>query len=625
MSSRSHASKNAPWAAAVAALGVVMGDIGTSPLYAFRECFYGPHSIPISPDHILGVLSLIFWSLVCVVTIKYVMFVMRADNRGEGGTLALAFLVCPGNERLRRPILFALGLIGCAFLYGEGAITPAISVLGALEGLKIATPIFEPYILPLASAIIVALFAVQKYGTARIGAMFGPIMIVWFATLGILGISGIISNPSILWAMNPYYAVKFIAEDWNTTFLVLGSVFLCVTGGEALYADLGHFGRSPIRRAWLFMALPGLALNYFGQGALLLTDPSAASNPFYLLGPSWSLYPLIILATIVAAIASQAVITAVFSLSRQAIQSGFLPRMNIIHTSAHEIGQIYLPTVNWALMIGTLAITLSFKSSSALTAAYGVGLSTTMVITTIFMFVVARKLWKWSLANALALTAFFAIFDFTFFAANIIKIDDGGWFPLVIAGGVFTIMTTWRTGRELLADHLRKNYRPLTQFVQFIKGQKIQRVPGTAIFMVADRDATPPALLHNLKHNKILHERVIVLTVLTKEVPYVSVEDRITVTEHEEGFVRVLACYGFMQLPDVKTILRRCSDMGIDVKMEDVTFFLGLETLIPTHHPGMALWRERLFVLMSRNAHRATAFFRIPPDRVIEVGMQLEI
>ncbi len=625
MASRSHAPKNAPWAAAIAALGVVMGDIGTSPLYAFRECFYGPHSIPISPDHILGVLSLIFWILIIVISLKYVAFVLRADNRGEGGILALAFLVVPGNERLRKPILFSLGLFGAAFLYGDGVITPAITVLGALEGLKIATPIFDPFILPIAASIIVALFAVQKQGTARIGRLFGPIMIVWFLVLAILGVLGILKNPAALAAISPHYAIKFMFEDVGMTFTILGTVFLVVTGGEALYADLGHFGQKPIRLAWWTIALPGLALNYFGQGALLLSDPSKAENPFFNLAPEWSLFPLVGLSTVVAAVASQAIITGVFSLTRQAIQSGFLPRMNIVHTSAHQVGQIYLPTINWALMVATLWVVVSFKTSSNLAGAYGVAVATTMVITTIYLGYAARRLWKWSVGASLTLAMGFLIFDIAFFAANIVKIDDGGWFPLLIAAMIFTIMTTWRTGREILADHLRKNYRPLTQFVQFLKSQKIPRVPGTAIFMVADREATPPALLHNLKHNKILHERVIVLTVLTREVPYVSVEDRITVTEHDEGFVRVLACYGFMQLPDVKTILRRCNDMGISCRMDEVTFFLGLETLIPTNHPGMALWRERLFVLMSRNAHRATAFFQIPPDRVIEVGMQLEI
>lgn len=625
MPSRSHASKNAPWAAAIAALGVVMGDIGTSPLYAFRECFYGPHSIPISPEHILGVLSLIFWILIIVISLKYVAFVLRADNRGEGGILALAFLVVPGNERLRKPLLFALGLFGAAFLYGDGVITPAITVLGALEGLKIATSVFDPYILPIAASIIVALFAVQKQGTKKIGTLFGPIMIIWFVVIAVLGVAGIAKNPAALAALSPHYALQFLFEDFGMTFTILGTVFLVVTGGEALYADLGHFGQKPIRLAWWTVALPALALNYFGQGALLLSDPSKAENPFFNLAPEWSLFPLVALSTVVAAVASQAIISGVFSLTRQAIQSGFLPRMNIIHTSAHEIGQIYLPSVNWALMVATLWVVMIFRTSSNLAGAYGVAVATTMVITTVYLGFAARKLWKWSAAAAIILSASFLIFDIAFFAANSVKIDDGGWFPLLIAAMIFTIMTTWRTGRELLADHLRKNYRPLSQFVQFIKAQKIQRVQGTAIFMVADRDATPPALLHNLKHNKILHERVVVLTVLTKEVPYVSVEDRITVTEYDEGFVRVLACYGFMQLPDVKTILRRCSDMGISCKMEDVTFFLGLETLIATHHPGMALWRERLFILMSRNAHRATAFFKIPPDRVIEVGMQLEI
>lgn len=617
--------KGPMWAIALAALGVVYGDIGTSPLYALRECFYGPHGIPVNETSVLGVLSLLFWVLIIVISIKYMVFVLSADNRGEGGILALTALVVPPGARARSFFLLGIGIFGAALLYGDGVITPAISVLSAVEGLNLATPLFEPYVIPITVGILCGLFGLQRHGTGRIGAIFGPIILLWFLTLAALGIHGIVKNPYVLYALNPLYAWDFFLHHKIQGYFVLGSLFLVVTGGEALYADMGHFGKLPIRWAWFTVVLPGLILNYFGQGALLLTSPEAAENPFYRLAPSWALYPLVILATAATVIASQALISGVFSLTRQAIQLNLCPRLQIIHTSSREIGQIYLPAMNWALLIGCIWLVLSFKTSSNLAAAYGISVSLTMVITTVLMFFVTKNLWKWNVLFAIAVGIFFLVIDFAFFSANIVKIEQGGYVPLVIGGGIYTLMTTWRKGRMILADRLRNSIIHLQDFLKQIHSSNLAKVPGTAIFMVGDPATTPPAMVHNVKHNKVLHDFVIILTVLTREIPTVPRSERMKVEKIEEHIYRAVASYGFMDSPDVMELVERLHEMGLKAKNEDLTFFLGRETLIATENPGMAIWREHLFSFMSRNAQRATAFFNIPADQVIEVGMQVEL
>lgn len=617
--------KGGLWTLALAALGVVYGDIGTSPLYALRECFHGPHGIAVNETSVLGILSLVVWALIAIISVKYMIFVLRADNRGEGGILALTALACP--QRVAKPSVFLLGLgiFGAALLYGDGVLTPAISVLSAIEGLKLATPLFEPYLIPITVAILCGLFALQSHGTARIGAVFGPIMLLWFLTLAVLGVSGIMENPWVLKALNPFYGLDFFFHHKIEAFYAMGSLFLVVTGGEALYADMGHFGKKPIRRAWFAVALPGLTINYFGQGAILLKNPELSANPFYFLAPSWALIPLVILATMATVIASQALISGVYSLTRQAIQLGLCPRLQIIHTSSREIGQIYLPQVNWALLIGTLWLVISFKSSSNLAAAYGISVSMTMVITTILMYVVMRKLWNWSIALALGVTLFFIIIDLTFLSANIIKIEQGGYVPLVIGGVMYTFMATWRKGRQILADRLRASVIPLKQFIGQIREANLAHVPGCAIFMVGDSETTPPAMVHNIKHNKVLHEKVIILTILTKDIPTVRSQDRLLLEQVDDGIFRAVARYGFMDSPDVMEIIETLRVRGVAIDIDQATFFLGRETLIASDHPGMALWREHLFAFMSRNAQRATAFFNIPVNQVIEVGIQVAL
>ncbi len=621
---RSHG-KGPLWAVALSALGVVYGDIGTSPIYALRECFFGSHAIEMTPDTVLGILSLVTWSLIIVISIKYMAFVLRADNRGEGGILALTALAIPSRMRDQRPILMGIGLFGAALLYGDGVITPAISVLSAVEGLKLATPLFEPYVIPITCLILVALFTFQKSGTARVGSIFGPIILLYFLMLGVLGIRGISDNLSVLGALNPTYGLGFLLTHGWHGFLILGAVFLAVTGGEALYADMGHFGKKPIRLAWFTVVLPGLLLNYYGQGALLLKDPTAAENPFYLLAPTWSLYPVVIITTLATVVASQALISGVFSLTRQAIQLGFCPRMQIVHTSSHEIGQIYLPHMNWGLLIATIWLVLTFRSSSALAAAYGISVSLTMVITTILLYVVVRKSFGWSQWLALPVVGFFLIVDFAFLAANAVKIEQGGWFPLMLGLTIFTLLATWRRGRQILAERLRSASMNLQDYFAQIKKENLVRVAGTAVFMVGDPETTPPALVHNVKHNRVLHEKVIILTVLTKEIPHVPRKDRVFVEKVGDEIYRVIAHYGFMDSPNVRELVERCRAAGLDLILPDMTFFLGRETLIASANPGMAIWREHLFAFMSRNAQRATAFFQIPADQVIEVGMQVEL
>ncbi|HEY0513721.1 MAG TPA: potassium transporter Kup [Thermoanaerobaculia bacterium] len=614
------------------ALGVVYGDIGTSPLYSLRECFHGEHGILPSHANVLGVLSLVFWVLIVTISIKYLVFVMRADNRGEGGILALMALI---PQKLRRAgpgghwVLVALGIFGASLLYGDGMITPAISVLSAVEGLQVATPFFNPYIIPITLGILLLLFLIQRRGTAGIGKLFGPVMILWFLVLAVLGVLWVIRVPSVLAAVNPWHAVRFFLENRGHGFLVLGSVFLVVTGGEALYADMGHFGRRPIRLAWFILVLPSLLLNYFGQGALLVTHPDAAANPFFelsgRLAPAWTLYPMVILSTVATIIASQAVISGAFSLTRQAVQLGYAPRIEIIHTSGREIGQIYIPSVNWTLMLATFGLVIGFRRSTHLAAAYGVAVTATMVITTILAYVVARQVWNWKFALVAPVAAFFLLVDVSFFGANIIKVEDGGWFPLLVGIGVYTLMCTWKKGRQILADRLQADCLPLQQFVESIQPDKPVRVPGTAVFLARDPQGTPPSLLHNLKHNKVLHSRVLFLTMVNDEVPTVPPEERLEIQDLGKEFYRVIARYGFIQNPSVPDVLQRLREKGFHLDMMSTTFFLSRETLIPSRKPGMAIWREKLFAVMVRNAQRPTDFFRIPVNRVVELGMQVRL
>ena len=611
----------------LAALGIVYGDIGTSPLYALRECFHGPHAIAPLPANILGVLSLIFWSLVIVISIKYLVFVLRADNHGEGGILALTALATPikPSGRSEHTFLIMLGIFGAALLYGDGIITPAISVLSAMEGITVATPFLSHFVVPLTIVIIVALFLFQSHGTAKVGKIFGPVMLVWFSALAILGIAQIARHPSVLVAVNPFHAADFFIRNGWHGFLILGAVFLVVTGGEALYADMGHFGTRPIRLVWFGVVLPALLLNYFGQGALLLEDSEAAHNPFYRLAPAWALYPMIVLATSAAVIASQAVISGAFSLTMQAVQLGFSPRLKINHTSTREYGQIYIPAVNWALMIGCIAIVLGFRTSSNLAAAYGVAVTSTMVITTVLFYVVARRVWGWGVFVTGLLALFFLIIDIAFFGANVIKVADGGWFPLLLAWIVFTVLTTWKTGRRILNERIQSESRRLEEFLEEVEKHPPRRVPGTAIFMNGNASRTPPALLHNLEHNKVLHKRVLFLTVKTKLLPFVPPEERVETESLGNGFYRLKVYYGFMEDPDIPKVLKHIHTPGLSYDRADTTYFLGRETIIPAKHPGMAVWREKLFSVIAHNATSATAYFCLPPDRVVEMGEQIEI
>jgi KUP system potassium uptake protein len=613
---------------ALGALGVVYGDIGTSPLYALREAFHGPHAIGVSPVNVLGVLSLIFWSLILIVSVKYLVFVMRADNKGEGGILALMAMVQrgPPSRGLKpRHAVIVIGIFGAALMYGDSVITPAISVLSAVEGLGVAAPALQGWVIPAAIVILGFLFWIQSRGTAQVGAMFGPVMVLWFVTLAVLGIAGIAMRPGVLAAVSPHYAARFFLADGRAGFMVLGAVFLVVTGGEALYADMGHFGVRPIRIVWFALVLPSLLLNYFGQGALLLHDASAAVSPFYRLAPSWGLYPLILLATAAAIIASQAVISGAFSLTRQALQLGYWPRMQIEHTSSRERGQIYVGAVNIALMIVTVLLVLGFGSSSRLAGAYGVAVSGEMVLTTLLLYLLMREAWAWSLPRALAICGLFLVIDLVFFAANALKIPHGGWVPLAIAAGVYVLMTTWKRGRQILSKRMMEKTVPLKLLLADLAAEPPIRVPGTAVFMYGSSDGTPPALVHNLAHNKVLHEKVVFLTVITEDVPHVPPAQRVTVKRIGKGFHSVVARYGFMEDPDIQEIVVGCKVQQLDIPIEGTTFFLGRETVIASERPGMVQWRERLFSFMTRNALRATAFFKIPPNQVFEVGSQVEL
>jgi KUP system potassium uptake protein len=608
---------------ALGALGVVYGDIGTSPLYAMRECFNKEHGIAPTTANVMGVLSLIFWALTLIVSLKYVAYVLRADNKGEGGILALMALAS-GPLRGKRiyPVLIALGVFGAALLYGDGVITPAISVLSAVEGLEIATPRLQGVVIPITILILIGLFAMQRRGTAGLGAIFGPITMLWFLSLFGFGVYRTIQHPSVMASVNPVYAARFLIDNGSIGLLVLGSVVLVVTGGEALYADLGHFGRKPIRLAWYGVVMPALLMNYFGQGALLIVEPAAVESPFFRMVPSFALYPMVALSTAATVIASQALISGVYSLTSQGTMLGLLPRVSIKHTSAHERGQIYVPFVNWTLMLATIGLVVGFESSSNLAAAYGIAVTLTMVITTILAYFLVRHVWGWSVPKALAISLLFLTPELVFMGANAIKIEHGGWFPLVVGMAIFVMMLSWKRGREILAARFREQLLPLEDFFDLMRVDIPARVPGTAVFMTSTRDGTPPAMLHNFVHNRVVHQHIVLLTVVTSDSARVAESDRFQLEEMPHGFVRVIGRYGFMEQPDAPQLLQQAGVIG---SVEHVTFFLGRENLIATQHPGMAKWRVGLFAFLTRNAQPATKFFNIPPDRVMEIGAQIEL
>ena len=611
---------------ALGAVGVVFGDIGTSPLYAFRETFAGHHPLTLDPTHIMGVVSLMFWSMMIVVTLKYVTVIMRADNKGEGGSLALLALVS-GQTKTRRwsTGIVLLGVFATALFYGDSMITPAMSVLSAVEGLGVAAPSLAGLVLPIAVVILIGLFAIQSSGTAKVGLFFGPIMLLYFGVISVLGILSIVQTPGILWAFSPHYAVQFFLLDPVRAFLALGSVVLAVTGAEALYADMGHFGRNPIRVSWLFFVLPALMMNYMGQGALLFRDGTTAlESPFYLLAPEALQFPLVLLATAAAVIASQAVISGAFSITQQAIQLGFIPRLRIEHTSAATAGQIYIPIINYMLMVMVLLLVLFFRSSSNLSSAYGIAVTGAMTIDTCLLAVVLFRLWHWPKPAAVALLAVFFLVDGAYLAANLTKIPAGGWVPLLIGFLIFTLLTTWSKGRKLMIDRLRESAMPLSIFIQSA-ATSATRVPGTAVFMTSSPEGVPHALLHNLKHNKVLHERVILLTVKIADVPYMPELERLRLQTLEAGFFRLIVTYGFMEEADVPAALARVNSCGAEFRMMDTSFFLARQTLLPSEKPGMMLWREKLFAWMLRNAESAMEFFRLPTNRVVELGSQVEI
>lgn len=637
---------------ALAALGVVYGDIGTSPLYAIKECFHGLHALPVTPTNILGVLSLVFWALTVVVTIKYVLFIMRADNDGEGGIFALLALLrdgarenaarqaagsddttpggatkpapAPAISRFRR-ILPVVGIFGAALLYGDGVITPAISVLSAVEGLEVATEAAAPFVLPITIGVLVGLFMAQRHGTERIGKVFGPVMVVWFAAIATLGIMAALRNPQVFAAISPTYAMRFFMENHLHGMVVLGSVVLCITGGEALYADMGHFGARPIRLSWMAVVFPALMCNYLGQGAMLLADPELAFNPFYALVPRPLLYPMVALSTVATVIASQAMISGVYSLTQQGIQLGFVPRMRIIHTSEETRGQIYLPTVNWMLMIACVGLVLAFQESSRLAGAYGIAVTATMGMTSLLYYAVARQRWNWRAWQALPLVALFLVFDGAFLSANLLKIMDGGWFTLLLALGVMTLMLTWRDGRAALSARFAASSVPFGTFLDGVRRTKPLRVPGTAVFMSVNPTGTPLPLLHHYKHNHTLHQTVVLLTIVAEPFPFVPRPDRLVVHKLGEGFHRMVARYGFMQTPSVPELVQLAAARGLPMRMETTTFFVGRETLLTSGTTNIAGWRKALFAFMSRNAWNATTFFGIPPGRVIEIGAQVEL
>lgn len=611
----------------VGAIGVVYGDIGTSPLYTLRQCFAGEHPLALTTANVLGILSIIFWALMIIVTAKYVTLIMRADNRGEGGILALTALVSRGTEHQarRRWWLVGFGIFGAAMFYGDGMITPAISVLGAVEGLEIIAPALHLVVVPITVVIVLVLFAIQKRGTASVGRMFGPVMCLWFVVLAVLGLRQIWSAPGVLGAINPVHAVAFVADNPMTAFLALGAVVLAVTGTEALYADMGHFGAAPIRRAWIGFVMPALVINYFGQGALLLANPLAIKNPFYLLAPQWALIPLVVLATCAAVIASQAVISGAFSLTRAAVQMGYCPRLKILHTSDRQIGQIYIPFINWMLLVAVLLLVVGFKRADNLGGAYGIAVTLAMLIDSVLIYVVMRRIWRWHRIVAVAIALPLFMIDGLFLASNSLKVPEGGWFPLLIGVIVFTLLTTWKRGRALLMTRLAEDTMPLDVFIESIDASPPQRVPGTAVFLTSTGDRVPHALLHNLKHNKVLHERVVFLTIHTRDFPRVPARERVRLSDLGCAFWRMDAYYGFAEDPDVPELLEAISEEDFQYDMMETSFFVSRETLIATVAPGMALWRERIFVSMSKMAVKATDFFHIPTNRVVELGTQVEL
>jgi KUP system potassium uptake protein len=612
----------------LAALGVVFGDIGTSPLYAIRECFsHGGGALEVSPASILGVLSLIVWAQVLLISLKYALFVMRADNQGQGGILALMALALHGQDARRRSSLAIMGLaaIGAALFFGDGMLTPAISVLSAVEGLELAAPWLHPFVVPLTVVVVIGLFAMQSQGTEHVGRLFGPVMAAWFSVLAAMGLWQVAGDPSVLAALDPRHAARFVATDPVVAFVTLGAVFLAVTGAEALYADMGHFGARPIRLAWFAFVFPALTLNYLGQGALLLADPAAVRNPFYLMVPSWALLPLVLLATAATVIASQAVISGAFSLARQCVQLGFLPRLETRHTSEHEIGQIYAPQVNWMLMAGVIALVVGFRSSSSLASAYGIAVTGTMAIDGILFWFVARRVWGWNGVATSALVAMFLVVDLAFLGSNALKIADGGWFPLVVGAALVAVMKTWRDGRRLLAEQMHQAALPVADFVSQVARRPAQRVAGTAVFLTGSPEGAPHALLHNLKHNRILHERVVFLTVRFRDAPFVSPGQRVQTEDLGQGFHRIVLSYGFKETPNIPRELDRVRDAGGPFDPMQTSYFLGRERLVLRDRPLMARWREKLFIVMQHNQSSATDFFGIPPNRVVELGAQVEV
>jgi KUP system potassium uptake protein len=615
----------------LAALGVVYGDIGTSPLYAVKETFNPAHGIPLTPETILGGLSAIFWALMIVVSLKYVTLIMRADNKGEGGIMALLALASAAvKDRPRsRAAILLLGVFGAALFYGDAVLTPAISVLSAVEGLEIGTTAFKPYVLPIAIGVVIGLFALQRKGSSVVGALFGPVTILWFLAIAALGVAAIVKNPEVLRALDPSHALRFTTQHGFASFVVLGAVLLAFTGAEALYADMGHFGKGPIRLAWFGLVFPALTLNYFGQGALLIADPKALENPFFLLAPEWVLYPMVALATAAAVIASQATISGTYSLTRQAIQLDYLPRMDVRQTSAKQIGQIYMPGANWLLLLVIVAVVAGFGSSTALASAYGVAVTGTMLVTTILTFFLIRYGWGYPLWACVAATGFFALVDLAFFSSSLLKIADGGWFPLALGGLVFIVMTTWRRGRVLAAASQRRLAVPLGSFLELLAASPPHRVPGTAVFMAGDPDSVPNSMMHNLKHNKVLHERVVFLTVLIRDVPWVSAAERVAVEPLGQGFFRLKVYFGFMDRPDVAASLELCKPQGLEFDLMQTTFFLSRAIVVPaaseTERGGMADWRESLFATMARNARTAADYYNIPANCVIELGTKIAI
>jgi KUP system potassium uptake protein len=609
----------------VSAIGIVYGDIGTSPLYTLKEVFNGEHAVPVTPENVYGILSLVFWALMLVVSAKYVLFIMRADNDGEGGIMALTSLalraVKPGRKAWW---LSVLGVFGAALFYGDGMITPAISVLSAVEGLEIATPAFRPFVLPIALVLLIGLFMMQRRGTGSVGAIFGPVMLCWFAVLAVLGINGIRLHPEILGAISPWWAAHFFATQPLIAWLALGAVVLAITGGEALYADMGHFGRRPIKLSWFFVVFPALYLNYLGQGALILDHPDNVRNPFFLLVPDQLLYPMVALSALATIIASQAVISGAFSLTRQAIQLGYAPRMLMVHTSEREIGQIYVPGINWMLLGAVIALVVGFRSSSALASAYGIAVTLTMLIDTILAFVVVRALWRWNVATSLAFIGVFITVDIAFFSATAVKIVAGGWFPLLIGALIFVVLRTWKRGRAVLEERSRADTMRLEIFIPSLFNDPPPRVPGTAVFLTHWLESVPRTLLHNLYHNKVLHERVVLLKVETADTPWVPDERRLEVEQLDYGFWRVLVRYGFKEEPDIPAALALSGQQGLEFDLMSTSFFLGHEKLVSRASSGMAGWREKLFIVLFRNAGSAADYFGIPPNRVVELGAQVE-